>query len=110
MEKFNNLSFHESTVITFEGKDGEFVTLLEDVSHNDEVENILITVKNVSKMTKDGVIKNELGMFFNDGEVLSLELDEEKLFILIEWNDFPTIKSQTVAYEIFGNFIQFNKV
>lgn len=104
----NILSFHESTVTKFLTVQNNFVIGLEDVSTDCSSDKVEIVVEDFSKILVDSVpaVEPSLTMPCADGEVLTLELDEEKVFVLVEWNDFSSGTSFTQSYEVNGNKIQ----
>jgi len=104
----NILSFHESTVTKFFTKKNNFVIGLEGVLTDSSSNNAELIVENVSKILIDSVpiVGNLLKMPFKDGEVLTLELSEGKVFVLIEWNDFSSGVSFTQSYEVSGNKVK----
>ena len=104
----NILSFHESTVTKFLYDKNNFVIGLEDVSTDCSSDKVEIVVKNLSKMLIDSApaADSSFKMPCDDGEVLTLELDEKKVFILVEWNDFCSGTSFTQSYEINGDRVQ----
>ncbi|MET1256554.1 hypothetical protein [Aliikangiella maris] len=108
MVSINEFSFHESTVISFDGSSNKFTITLEDVKYQEMKVKVHLVVKHVTRLTVDDCETKTLSMPFTDGEVLSLEFEKEKLFILIEWNDFSAKTSKTHAYEIFGNELEYD--
>ena len=104
----NILSFHESTVTKFLTEQNNFVIGLEDVSTDCSSDKVEIVVEGCSKILVDSVpaVDSSLRMPCADGEVLTLELSEEKVFVLVEWNDFSSGTSFTQSYEVNGSKIQ----
>lgn len=103
----NILSYHESTVVNFFSKDNNFYIELESVSTDCSSSEVKIIIEDLSDIIVDSNFRTEtLDMPCSDGEVLTLNIDREKVFILIEWNDFMLNNSFTNSYEIYGRKIQ----
>jgi hypothetical protein len=98
----NKMIFHEATVVGFCRHDAVFELELEDVLVEQKKSRVLLMVQPVLGVTIDGEPSNDLLMEADDGEILTLELSDDFLSMVIEWNDFSHKKSVTKSYHVFG--------
>lgn len=102
MQKFG---FHESTVTGFRFSDGAFLLELEDVSCGDERVKVRVEVEKVSRLHVDSKPEDIVTMPAEDGEILSLAINDAELNALIEWNNFSTGESITHSYGVAGKIV-----
>jgi|GEM_PF-5166605 len=67
----------------------------EDID-TDHVGHIVFT--GVKDFTIDDSPANKADMFYNDGEIIHFELDDDKALVIIQWNDFPKPARKMLAY------------
>ena len=81
---------------------------MEGISTDCSRDKVKIAVQNISRLFIDSVLISNtyLKMPCADGEVLTLEISEKNIFILIEWNNFFLKTSFTQSYRLYGNKIQ----
>ena len=97
------ISFDEATVIRFSRSNNGLEIELEDVLVDEINSRVVLTVSPVTGVSVDGeLLLDQDLMVFADGEVFSLEVYENCISAVIEWNDFSQRKSITKAYEILG--------
>jgi hypothetical protein len=94
------ISFHEATIReihTF----NRTITIIVDEAIVDSVESsVRIELHDVSSIHRDGVLIDSLRMEKRDGEVLSLSETSTGIDLIVEWNDFSPLVSETRAYEV----------
>lgn len=103
------ISFHESTVRFFSANNAIVELGLEDVLLDGKKVDIILKMSTVSWLSRDREPANSLGMEADDGEVLTLDINDEGFTLIIEWHDFKNKKSSTKYYEIYGNNISIEK-
>lgn len=96
------MGFHEATVVRFCAHDAVLELILDDVLVGGEKSQVAVIVSPVSSVTIDGEQSNAPLMEADDGEVLTLEISESVLSLIIEWNDFSCKKSFTKSYRVVG--------
>lgn len=96
------MGFHEATVIRFCRYDAVLELELEDVLVDGQKSRVALMVSHVSRVMIDGELSNAPLMAANDGEVLTLEISENSLSLIVEWNDFRHRKSFTKSYKVSG--------
>lgn len=105
MIDYSNIGFHEATVVGF-SKKGESVELVLDGVLTDEGHlQVALIVSQVSSVLIDDTPCSVPFMAAEDGEVLSLEVSNGSLNVIIEWNDFLNRRSFTKSYVIVGKEI-----
>lgn len=99
------MSFHEATVTKFCRYDATLELELEDVLVDGKKLRVVLKLAPVISMTIDGELSDQPLMVMGDGEVLSLDVSEEGISAVIEWNDFSQGKSLTKAYQVSGGSV-----
>jgi|GEM_PF-2121555 len=91
MAKLPQLWFHESTVLDFK-RIGDSIKLeLEDVDTGETGESkshVLIIFKAIRKINTDAKESGTDLMAAEDGEVLTLNLSEQQMELIVQWNEF----------------------
>ncbi|MBU2714458.1 hypothetical protein [Zooshikella harenae] len=104
----SQLNFHESTITKFATDNASLIIELEDVKTSSSIINMSIEVQNISTIIVDSHKQQYLSMPAPDGEVLSLELKDSSLNLLVEWNDFKKNNSFTHNYIVEGENVIIN--
>ena len=99
------MGFHEATVVRFCKYDAVLELELEDVLVDGQKARVVLKVLPVSSVMIDGELSNAPLMAADDGEILTLEMSENALSLIIEWNDFSRRKSFTKSYRVLGGEI-----
>lgn len=99
------MSFHEATVTRFCRYDVTLELELDDVLVDGVKSRVLLKLSPVVCMTIDGQLSDQHLMEQDDGEVLSLDMSEDGVSAVIEWNDFSQGKSVTKVYQISGGSV-----
>ena len=104
----NDFSFHEASVLEIFVENGDCLLRLDDVACDQGKLQVLVAVRGLEKVFIDSIQADytKLKMIAPDGEILSLELENDALFILIEWNNFPLRSSITHSYRIEGEEVE----
>ena len=100
MKNQHLFGFHEATVQRFLRNNNEVTLDLDDVHVNGVIKSIRIICNGVKKLDTDGKNIDVQLMPTNDGEILTLEIFDRSLKVIIEWNEFDKHTSSTNAYEI----------
>ncbi len=103
MNALPNEGYHESTVCDLYLNDNTLTLVLDGVNVNNKKEKIILNLKNVKKIEIEGEESNNIEMETDDGEILTLEVKEDSLSAIIEWNDFSNHTSIIKAYLIIGD-------
>lgn len=96
------IGFHEATVVRFCRYDTNLQLELEDVLVGGRKSRVVLTVSPVLKVMVDAKLSNSPLMEADDGEILTLEMSENTLSLIIEWNDFLHGRSFTKSYQVLG--------
>lgn len=99
------MSFHEATVTRFCRHDVTLELELEDVLVDGNKSRVMIKLSPVVCVTIDDESSDQALMELSDGEVLSLDVSENSISAVIEWNDFSQGKSVTKVYQISGGSV-----
>ncbi|HEX7338623.1 MAG TPA: hypothetical protein VF271_01685 [Rhodanobacteraceae bacterium] len=102
MSGLGRMSFHEANVIQFIKRDDVLYLELDGVLVGRNKLRVALKISSVSCVKVDGEFPDRPLMELNDGEVLSLDVNESGISIVIEWNDFPLGVSVTREYRISG--------
>ena len=103
---FNGVSFHEATIVRFERVDGSIELELDEARIENRKVRFLFVLTEPLKILVDGASVFNLPQEGEDGEVLSLEVDNSNLRLLAEWHWFSPLKSRTWEYEILAKEIR----
>lgn len=106
MAPYDRLGFHDSTIVSFTLSERRLEMILSDVLSTNGKVNVSLSIASVSRALIDHKVTDELKISGALGDVLSLEVVEDKISLLVEWTDFNPRKSATILYEIFGTDIQ----
>jgi hypothetical protein len=95
-------SFHEATASAF-FREADTVHLhLDDVKCGDRLCSAAIAISGIRRIRIDNEEADVVTMEEQDGEILTLEIGENHLYAIIQWNDFVGHRSATLAYRIEG--------
>ncbi len=97
------MSFHEASVVGFHKLDSDIELHLDDVLVDGKKKRIILNISQVSSVKIDGQLSSAPLLATNDGEILTLEISEKAVWLLIEWNDFSNKKSFTRSYLLSGH-------
>lgn len=98
----SDLSFHDATVVVFDRRQDAVCLGLSDVHHHQGSRSVRIEVRDIVEIIADGAVVDTIAMEHEDGEVLTLEVSDESIFLIVQWNDFDNRKSVTRSYRITG--------
>jgi hypothetical protein len=96
------LSFHESTVVAFHGTKPFVCLELADVRSGERLVSAEIDIRDVEAIWVDREPADAVMMECPDGEVLTLDLREKDVQVIVQWNDFASRRSITRSYVIRG--------
>lgn len=99
----SNLSFHESTVVMFEHTADAVRLSLSDVKCGGRSRSVNVEIRNVTSIIVDGASVNGVAMEHDDGEVLTLNVSDAEILLIVQWNDFRNHSSVTKSYRIKGH-------
>ena len=100
MHSTQRLSFHESSLVSWRHSNGSLTLELKGVHVGRDIRNVSLRLEAVSNVLCDGLPLESFSSDFEDGEVLTLEYAETSLYVIVEWTDFRSHKSQTHSYRI----------
>jgi hypothetical protein len=100
MHSTQRISFHESSLVSWRDLGATLTLELEEVHVGSEMRCISLELEAVSTVLRDGVHVESFDSEFKDGEILTLEYTETSLYMIVEWTDFGSHKSQTHSYRI----------
>lgn len=103
-----HIEFEGATVVRFNIRDSSLELEMKDVvldGQRARGSRAVVTVSPASKIEIDGDISNVVVMAANDGEIIDLEITDNSLLLIIEWNDFSRRKSFTKSYRVLGENI-----
>jgi hypothetical protein len=86
--KREDLCCHEATVLEFIKYQTSILLRLEDVHIGEQVANIELLFNGIRKLEVDNKPTEFPLMAAEDGEILTLDLNDNTVELLIEWNDF----------------------
>ena len=100
MIEFDDILFHESTILDLSKKEGTISIKVTDaeVGHNGKRISVLVVFYGVCELKIDNVISKNLGMECEDGEIVTLRRDGDGVFLLVTWHDFKTKSIITKSY------------
>jgi len=98
----SEISFHEATVLSFRADRQRFIMRLEGVFYRDAFHECTVEMTPVERIETDAGPAESLEMPTEDGEILTLDLSQDRVFAIIEWNDFAARTHQTRSYTITG--------
>lgn len=104
------MRFHAATVVRFCRYDAVLALELEDVLVDGQKTRVALAVSQVSSVMIDGEIANAPLMAANDGEVLTLEISEDGLSLIVEWNNFRHGKSFIRSYRVAGGKVSISVI
>lgn len=96
------MSFHEATITKFCRHDATVEIRLEDVLVDGLKSQVILKISPVASVMIDSELSDSYLMEAGDGEILSLEISDDGISMIIEWNDFSQGKSFTKVYKISG--------
>lgn len=99
----SELSFHESTVVAFDRQHDVVRLSLSDVRYNERTRSVYVEVRDVTAILADGRIVTDVRMEHEDGEVLTLEVSDEQVYLIVQWNDFGNHATTTKSYRVNGH-------
>jgi hypothetical protein len=102
MRRHDELSFHEATVAAFARRDDTVRLALSDVRDRDRRRSVYLEVREVVEIVSDGVVVDTVSMEHEDGEVMTLDVSDENIYLIVQWNDFDNRTSVTKSYRIRG--------
>lgn len=95
--------YHEATVLNFRVLKNNIELDVSDASSGDNKHlNVKIRVKNIIQILIDEAEEESITMLAPDGEIIDCEIQETKLFVIIEWNDFSKGVSFVKSYVLLG--------
>lgn len=92
------IGFHESSIIGFRSTTDALTLDLEGVLLEGQKQTVSIKLEGLRDLTRDGQRIAAVQMEAEDGEVLTLELSPNRLYMVCEWNDFRNRKRHTRSY------------
>ncbi len=97
----SKLDFHESTIIEFIECKGNIEIVCEEVFYGNEIQrNVTLQLNNVSAFETDAKdIQGNL-MAAEDGEIIFLDLGQNTMKLVVEWNSFKNNIRFTCGYKI----------
>jgi len=110
MNTSKQIGFHGATVTSFCKHDDIIELELEDVLVDDRKSQILLIIFPALSLMMDGELSNLPLMAAEDGEVIMLEISENVLSLIIEWNDFSCRKSFTRSHQVQGGEISISMI
>ena len=99
------LGYHDSNVHTFYGLDEKIVVGLSEVAYGDTTVNVNITITNPRQTIIDEAIASIWRMPGEDGELLTFDIQQEMVLIVIEWNEYSPFHHHITCYEIYGGIV-----
>src|SRR5260221_3516075 len=102
MPEINEISFHESTVVSFKKVADDVRLDLIEVNVLGTLMSANICIEHADKIFIDDEPAGTVEMVFDDGEVLSLDISSDDLKLLVEWNDFKNNCAILKSYYIHG--------
>jgi hypothetical protein len=104
------IGFHESTLVRFTRHDAIVELALEDVLVDGEKSNVTLVISQVTSVSIDGVQSSAPLMEASDGEVITLEISEGVVSLIVEWNDFARKNSFTRSYRVLGGDVSISVI
>lgn len=96
------MNFHEASVVRFCKSDEGIELQLDNVLVGGERRRVILNISPVFSMKIDGEMSSAPLMAADDGEILTLEMSEQAVSLVIEWNDFSNKKSFVRSYQLLG--------
>jgi hypothetical protein len=106
MDPYDKFGFHDSNIVSLALSKKHFEMILNDVFTTKGKVNAVLSIASVSQALIDHKAIDQLKMSGEFGDVLRLDIFENRISLLVEWIDFKPRKTSTHLYEIFGTDIQ----
>ena len=102
-----NYSFHDSTLVKFKQDKNNIILNIEDIysSEGKKMAEIICHDVTSSKMDHQNCV---VSMFYQDSEILDLEIEGNTLKLVINWYDYENKNECTKYYEIDCKSIELN--
>ncbi len=95
----SGVSFHESSLVGSSSGEGTIILQIEGARRDGIECDLCLHLNGVKTVAQDG-IETENFEGGGDGEILTLDLQKNALYMIVEWTDWDTRKSQTCSYKI----------
>jgi hypothetical protein len=107
LSELRALSFHEATIIglALEAASGEL--RLQGVYSESGLRCVTVYLENITLCEVDGEAVENLAMEASDGEVLSLDIRQDGIELIVEWNEWSPARSQFVrSYNVHAGSVR----
>jgi hypothetical protein len=96
----SKISFHESTIRDIHTLSRVITIVVNEALVESVKSSVQIELRDVMSVHRDGVLIDSLKMEKEDGEILSLSMTSTGIELVVEWNDFSPLVSDTRAYKV----------
>lgn len=114
MDKMEHIGFHECTVVQFRIDNNTLKLILDGARINENDVRVVLNMSEVTSASADGTILDIAStismMEAEDGEVLTLNISDGALSLVVEWHDFLNKKFFTKSYRILGKDVFLSEV
>lgn len=98
----NQISFHESTLVSISQFNDKIKLSLDDVLVCDARMPKDVYIENINSISKNNVSVRSVSMEEEDGEVLNIYQQDEDVVLVVQWNNFFKKTQNTVVYKFCG--------
>ena len=102
----HSVSFHEATVVNFCRKGLSIELQLDGVTSGRGKHGATVVLETVTGLVVDGRSQSALTMEAEDAEVLTLELNESGMLLILEWNDWGPRRQFVRTYVVQANAVR----
>lgn len=95
-------SFHDSGLTNIVNYNNNIIFYVEDVDVNDFRYSMKISIKNVEKITENGVIIDSLTMQTDHGSIFDFQEEESVIMLCINWRRYSPTWSKFCVYKFKG--------
>lgn len=95
-------SLHEATLAGISQRGDTIDLKLDDVAVGDARVPASVTINGVQRILREGSPVETVSMEAQDGEVLSLRQEGDRVLFVVQWNDFAAKRETIVTYALLG--------
>ena len=100
MQSARRIGYHESTIVSVRQVDGSIDFVLEDVQVDDSLHTVSIRAAGIKRVLFDGNAIEDFTGRCEGGEILTLNLTDRDLYLIVELTDFKTQLAETHSCQI----------
>lgn len=103
-------TFHDAVIVGVSVNEDELVFRIQNVSvygqKPEHQETGRLIVKGLSAFRQDGQLVTEPTFDFDDGQILDINMDDNTVAMLLEWEDYKSGRTGVVEYDVAGSEVR----